>query len=338
MSEFRMAKLGARTLRSGLNFRQKGSLPTFQPRAGLYRGIVLKTYATDDPSRKTNGRSATTRTYEVECDVLLAKTFGHYPRVPVQQPVHGVDDASLWIPRGCTRSLDGSPLNLTAVSTRGTAQSLPTSLKDLDGDNVIVQFIDGDPACPLITGAVSHRGTKRLVATGPGWQELDGGLTRGTPFLDEKYVRFRGVEMRINKSGDVLLDTVGAAGLSEIDGVPPDLFTGGQVRVRVKPGQRLTVQVGSSDVLEVYDLLGVPQVDLIEGATEPFVKGLALSSALATLTGALNAYAGALLAPGAPPGAVTLVAATAAATALTTALGAFSTQLSTALSLQIRGK
>lgn len=260
-----------RTVKSGLN-----THPRFQDKRGLnagcpHRGLIMQTYATDAAKRKEN-RPDTTRVYEVECDVLLTKSLIFLERVPVAQKEHGVNDADPWIPRPAKRVIGGGSLNFTRVSARGVLQDLPPHLGDVDGDQVLVQFMEGDPEKPIITHAISHTKTKRLVVEGTGWEESDEGASRGTPHQKEKYLRYRGVEVRINDDGDVLLDTVGATGDEENE---TPATTGGQVRVRVKSTEKFTIQMGDTDVLEVWQnpTTGQVHVDLGEDASEAIVRG-----------------------------------------------------------------
>lgn len=266
-----------RTIRSGLNTQYSSGRNEHRAANQPYRAVVLKTYASDDPVRTENGRSGTERLYEVECDVLLARSLTFLPRVPVAQRNHGLCDADLWIPRPSTRALSGQELNLTRVSLRGTPSGMPTALSELDGDQVMVEFIEGDIWCPIIVGATSHVRTKRLVVDGSGWQEGNGGSERGTAHLNERYFRYRGVEARINDVGDVLLDTVGAT--SDTDTEEPGA-TGGQVRLRIKSSERFTVEMNGTDVLEVWQdsSTGQVHIDLGEGATEQLVRGNKLTT------------------------------------------------------------
>ncbi|HEY5551054.1 MAG TPA: hypothetical protein VIK52_04150, partial [Opitutaceae bacterium] len=241
----------------------------------------------------------------------------------------------LWIPRPTTSAvgnlIPGSP-SLTRVSRRGTPMfPFPPNPETLDGDQVIVEFIEGDPEKPIITRASSHTSTKRLVVDGTGWSEGDFGSTRGKPHLNERYVRYRGVEFRINDTGDVLLDTVGAT--TDQDTEVPDPVRGGHVRVRIKPGKRFTIQIeglvpGSGDAIEVYrdTLTQLVQVDLVEGATQAYLRGTAFAAALtvfltaceALATAAAAATATAIAASGAPPLSLLTPAWTALGAAFTT--------------------
>lgn len=264
--------MNGRTVTSGLDTNYRNDMPTRSMLACMpCRAYVIETYATD-ASERTRNNSNTTRTYEVECDVIMAKSYVFHRRVPVIQKSHGVNDADLWIPRPTTKVVGGGILNLTRVSKRQALQEMPPNLEELDGDQVIVQFLEGDLEMPVITGALSHVKTKRLVLEGNGWAESDLGASRGTPYQKEKYMRYRGTEVRINDDGDVLIDTIGAT-KDEVTETPEP--TGGQVRVRVKSSERFTVQMGNTDVLEVYQdpVTMEVSIDLGEGAKEPGVLG-----------------------------------------------------------------
>lgn len=273
MSRFttRVDPATGRTIKAGIDARPVSRTSNLKLVAGYkYRAVVLRTYAIDAAER-TRLNANTTRKYEVECDVLLMKSGIFYPRVPVMQRDHGVNDASPWIPRETKRVIGEGTLGFTRVSARGTLQTAPPNLEELDGDQVILEYMEGDLEMPIITGSLSHVKTNRLVKEGTGWSEALQGAERGTPHQKEKYLRYRGVEIRINDAGDVLIDTVGAT-KDEKNEVPA--LTGGQVRVRVKDTTRFTIQMGVTDVLEVWrDTAGQVHIDLGEGASEHLVLG-----------------------------------------------------------------
>ncbi|WP_196300808.1 hypothetical protein, partial [Streptococcus pneumoniae] len=87
----------------------------------------------------------------------------------------------------------------------------PSAYGDLDGDHVLVAFVEGDIDYGVILRAYPHKRTKRLV-TGAidsiGWEEGDD-ATRGTPYRNEYYTAHYGTEVRVNARGDLLIDTVG---------------------------------------------------------------------------------------------------------------------------------
>jgi hypothetical protein len=254
---------------SGLDLRPRSQrYPNMlNPALRPMRGVVVNTYDMDhvDNLRKTS----------VECDVLLVKTQVTLHNVPVMQPNHGVNNAhGLWRPRPATRVVgaDGQPMNLgRTLSRRGTFVGTATPLGDVDGEQVLVDFIEGNKDFPIVVCALSHGRSNRRIVSGVGWREGEV-ETRGEMRQDEHYTHHHGAELRINEQGDFLIDTVGAysdPSTEAADGA------GGQVRVRVKSSERLTIAMGDDeDVFEVWkDGNNQLRVDIGEGATERLVLG-----------------------------------------------------------------
>jgi hypothetical protein len=145
------------------------------------------------------------------------------------------------------------------------------ALDDLDGDMVVVEFMDGEIDSPIITGAITHeQSNRRVIKDGTGWSEGGAGSERGHPEQHEHYVHWKGCELRINDAGDLLIDTVGAYS----DPKTEDPAGGaGQVRIRIKDEQKFTVECDGQDVLEVFrDGTGI-HVHLGEAAIEQLIFG-----------------------------------------------------------------
>jgi hypothetical protein len=255
---------GGSVLPSGINPRLRTARPTVS--RAPFRAVVVATRTIDEPGNL--------RGVSVECDVILVHTQVAVRAVPVLQRTHGVNNAMLWIPRPTTRQIGGTgqPLNVTRVlSRRGAFVGEPTPLGELDGDMVLVDYIEGNPDLPIIIGALPHEQTNRLVNGETGWREGQGAETRGVPNRDEFYLHHQGAEVRVSETGDVLIDTVGAYEDGSTEDAGAD---SGQVRVRVKDTQRLTIAMGEDeDVLEVWKDGGQLRVDLGEGASERLVLG-----------------------------------------------------------------
>lgn len=221
---------------------------------GLLRGVVMNTYATDSDQNP--------QSYQVTCDVMLLKSSCALFGVPVALGV-GVNNASLpWVPKPTTGTLSGAPLVLRTMDSKGNNEPLdPTAPSDFNGDVVLIQFIESDEHFPVITGRLTHLSTFRKVVDGGGWADNQARDTqRGVPESREGYYRHAGTEVRINETGDVLIDTVGATSdeLLEI----PDPFIGGTVRVRLKPGQRAVFAGGGvigAPIALAADLFSVVQ-------------------------------------------------------------------------------
>lgn len=257
-------------IQAGLDARVKGSVPIMKMATDVpYRAIVLSTYVTDEDENRSG--------VAVECDVLLIRANFRLARVPVKQANHGRNNAwAPWIPRPSTRVIStGADVNFTTRSTRGQAQGEAPLPSDLDGDLVIVEFLEHDPDRPFISGALSHDQNRRRIIgsvndddAALGWKEGD--YRQGSPRRNEYFISHSGSELRINGQGDVLISTVGATD----DPVDEDASASvGQVRVRVKDSQRFTVEIDGTDVLEVYKDGSQVKIDLGEGATQRLILG-----------------------------------------------------------------
>lgn len=234
---------------SGLGVRPRGE--SREPRwYGKHRAVVINTYATDEDQNPSS--------YQVRCDIILARSMIPLANVPVMSPA-GVNDARPWSPTPTTGTFSGEPLNLRTFSKRGTFEGNPTPFSDINGDHVVIEFIEGNPNFPMIVGKMPHEFTKRAVVDGGGWSNDTQDAQRGVPEKQELYARHWGTEFRVNATGDVLIDTVGAT--QDLDNEIP-APTGGEVRVRLKRGQELVVAGGSvagAGELGGSDLLGVKQ-------------------------------------------------------------------------------
>jgi len=257
-------------IQSGLDARPKGTVPLMRmPTMVPYRAIVLNTYTTDDDENRGG--------VAVECDVFLVRACFRLARVPVKQINHGRNNSWLpWVPRPSTRVIStGDGVNFTTRSARGTPQGDASVPSDLDGDLVIVEFMEADPDRPLITGALSHdQNLRRVIGSASdadaslGWK--DGDYRAGSPRRNELYIGHYGSELRINGRGDVLLSTVDAFE-DPIEEDPSPAV--GEIRVRVKDSRRCTIEMDGTDVFEIFKDGAQVRVDLGEGAAQRLVLG-----------------------------------------------------------------
>lgn len=257
-------------VQAGLNATPRDYFNRLVPRLAPYRAVVLRSFVADSLDRQSSRRRA-----KVLCDVILVAAQIQLQRVQVEQRL-GVNNGQIWVPRPSTRRIStGGPVELQSRSPRGTREGEPTPYDDLDGDMVLVDFIEGDLDYPIIRGSMEHERTLRDVIEGDGWAEGGAGSERGSAQKNEQYSRYAGTEVRLNAQGDYLIDTVGATD-DNIEEVVP--ATGGQIRMRLKDGQKFTVEANGEDVLEVFKEAGVVHVDLGEGATDFIIKGTAFKA------------------------------------------------------------
>lgn len=114
------------------------------------RGVVLRTYYYDaEPAEIVPG--AVSPPASVYCDVLTygslpGHKIGLAPRCAVSQERSSIHDGSVWVPKP-SRGVLGAP---------GSPVPEGTSPTDLDGDHVLVNFIDGYPSLGVIVRAMPH--------------------------------------------------------------------------------------------------------------------------------------------------------------------------------------
>jgi len=146
MSQFKTAVVGAGTrLQSGIPKRKPSSMPGSSSGL-LLRGVVTATYVIDDPDHPFADDPSKVPT-AVYCDVL---TFGRrwyfIPKCLVAQERSGLHSGHVWKPRAATMTITSAPMDLN----KGTNPAI------LDGDHVLVGFLDDNFNQPLILRALPH--------------------------------------------------------------------------------------------------------------------------------------------------------------------------------------
>lgn len=209
----------------------------------LIRGVVLATYVTDDPGHpetpegSEDGRIPTA----VYCDVLCYSSmpgmrFVALPRVMVLQDAGGMHSGRIWKPRATTFDITGAELDVDG----------PTEVANMDGDHVLVAFIEGNPNEPVIVGGVPH--PSRDV----GNEEKETGrrLRLKIEDGDPNLVKHHGTFWGVLDNGDWILDSTHANDGTLQDGdatraheqPPPDDGKGAQ-RFRLGPNAEHLVEL-----------------------------------------------------------------------------------------------
>lgn len=171
-----------------------------RPPAPMVRGVVVAVYFSDGQedravsARQRDPKFANYGVRNVAVDVLTYGGRFRTPlcKVPIVPRRHGLNDyEGLWIPRAATVDLatGGAPI---LKATDGFTTSDP---RDLDGDHVLVEFLENDTSQPFIRDELPHPRAKYVQVKSAG---------------DAVESRFRGVVTRIDTDGNVLLDTTKA--------------------------------------------------------------------------------------------------------------------------------
>lgn len=226
---------GPLTPQSGLVRRVQLPGQRYRTTGQLIRGVVLATYVTDDPDHPEtpDGSEDNRIPTAVYCDVLCYSSlpglrYLALQQVMVLQDAGGMHSGRIWKPRAATMDINQAELDVDG----------PSEVADMDGDHVLIAFVEGNPNEPVIIGGVPHPNRdlgNEEKATG---RRLRLKLEDGDPNLVKHHGSFWGVL----DNGDWILDTTHAndGTLQDGDGVrgheqdPPDDGKGAQ-RFRLGP-------------------------------------------------------------------------------------------------------
>lgn len=206
--------------------------------SGPVKGVVLAVYGVHD--KRNRYRVGTV------CDVVLYAGRRVLSRVPVMVSpgASGYRQRGGWSPSPTTRNLvTGAKLALSADAT-GAFWSAPVALADLDGSNVVVDFLDGLPTSPFIAGGLPHpRATAVDVAElGQDADEHPGLAAAGSG----PTVAHAGTVAVVDDRGNVAVNTGGAGvGNNGSDAVAGD-GPRGCVYLTLKAGGRVVASVGGA--------------------------------------------------------------------------------------------
>ena len=188
----------------------------------IARGVVTKVYFTDDDGWAE-------KQWENPRGVFVdVRVFGKRQRplfrVPVCQGRGSLWDEDTYIPRGAALNIGGGPL-VTDSSPGGTK---PTEAHLMDGDHVLIGFLESDPLQPFVFPfALPHPGMRQA------YNEADGRVRR---------IRHNGTLLVWDKDGNVSIDATGAAaaGLDSSGNELSNSGTGGEVLLVTSDGSNKT--------------------------------------------------------------------------------------------------
>jgi hypothetical protein len=210
----------------------------------ITRAVVLSVrYPEEDDRKGVGGKQV-----NVLCDV---RTYGRYSRVlrnvPLLQRATGLHDQSVYIPRPSSMNITGGDLKSGSAALGPVGDSGPTPAEQLDGDHVLVGFLDNDPKQPVILPfTLGHPFAARKV------DKATGRLRR---------VRHAGTSIEWSKEGDLLIDATTAC--------PQELGPKG-VEVPRVAGQKITVTTGTQ------------KVEIVKGARVKITSGSSMIDATST--------------------------------------------------------
>lgn len=222
---------------SGGGTRFQSGIPKGDPRdaplrsGGLsFQGVVVATYPYD--SRSGPGQTQPEGEQNaIYCDVLCyGKHEGVIPRV-LWMPGHGMHEGDIRAPRVAKMEINGS-LDLLA--------SNPTAI---DGDHVIVSFLEDDIRRPFVAAQLLHPSSDlgnsgRLIGHRMRLKESDG---------QPRFTKHRGVFWGVSDSGDFVIDATRAhPGVFQSNGSEPEPGldgSNGNIVLRLPESSKLTIEV-----------------------------------------------------------------------------------------------
>lgn len=193
------------------------------------RAVVINVYFADDEGGREDRAGGQIEAKGVSVDVLTygGPNRGFIARVPVAQRRHGLNDyTDLWVPRPTTVDLSTGQPPILAREDGGKM----ADPRNLDGDNVIVEFLENNPGQPYIRDSLPHPRAK--------FRQLrsDDAALR---------TRLRGVEVSIDQNGNLRVDA------SKACGGTIDSSTGNETPADDSSHGKLTMLVGRHTTLAV---------------------------------------------------------------------------------------
>jgi len=217
-----MATENGDVLQSGVYTRPENHYQDLNTVMGwVTRAVVLQVYFPEEDDRNawTEGKQRC-----LTCDV---RTYGRFQRnlfrVPVLQRTHALWDEDLYVPRPSRLDLDGG-----SIISQPSGDEQPTPADRLDGDHVLIGFLDNDPQQPVVLPfSMAHPSAQYVPSA------ADGHTRR---------IRHNGVALAWDSDGNVTLDATEAARelLGDKGSEESNSGTGGKITLITSDGTNKT--------------------------------------------------------------------------------------------------
>lgn len=198
----------------------------------MTRAVILQSYYADQDDR--NGWVKNTQ----RAIVSDVRTYGRYSRtlmkVPHLQNVHGLFDEDFRTPRASSQNIEGG-----ALVTQPSGSQAPTPAENMDGDHVIIGFLDNDPNQPAVLPfMMAHP----KAAYTPG--SADGRVRR---------IRHQGTLLEWDQNGNFTIDATTAAKQELAQGQEQsNSGTGGKVTFVTKDGSGNLASIHINENAEIH--------------------------------------------------------------------------------------
>ncbi len=246
MTRWQAGEYGGRRIQAGIPLTPQRQ-DYVSARGLLFRGVVTATYELDNPNHPEADTAGGVSAVAIYCDVLVYSSmwnqrFQMLKACVVSQELGGMHRGRVWKPRATKLDKTGSAVDIDRA----------TNPAELDGDHVLVSFLDDNLNQPIIIRGIPHPsadfGNEDKVAG----KRLRLKVADGDPDFWKHHGAFFGV----SDAGNFVVDTTEAyAGeaLLENGKERPAVEDGttGNYTVRLPKGAKLTVQIEGGATLEV---------------------------------------------------------------------------------------
>lgn len=213
--------------------------------SGMREMVITARYYIDAPQNRSK------RFVEYTCRDLHTSEL--YPGCRQLSAMGGVDDGDDNTLRPATNLLPGA----TGVSGSGSIVNEQTPAAVVDGDQVLVGFIDGSRSRPVIMGVFRHSGSNTYGAT--------------TAEGERRLTQHKGTSLELKSDGTYVITAKGGSVIM--------LDTDGNVTVDAKGGATVNLSDGSALTAQMGVVNGLA-VDTFTGATQ-FALGNSSGTVLA---------------------------------------------------------
>lgn len=247
----------------------QSALPTMQnpvdardARGLAVRGVVLAVYSIGDEDYLDNG----VPTSAVYADVLAYGVHKHViPQVLITGGRLGMHEGDIVYPRPTTLDTGNDTLDFEKVNPA-----------DLDGDHILVGFIDNDLSLPYMITSYPHPNADLgneaenlghrvyLTTSDQNGSAVEGKLLHKQP----RYIKHRGAFFGVDDEGNFEVDLTRAhTGEYQASGEEPDPAndgTSGNYRVKLPEGSTVTVQIAGGASVTLSESNGYAKLEIGE--------------------------------------------------------------------------
>ena len=200
----------------------------------MVRGVVMKVYQPADPLLVAFRAKTKLLNPSITCDVLVynEKEATTLRDVPIMRQSAGLVDNDTWVPRATTINLVGGLLIQDGNGPFIPTPIPPTTPDNMDGDHVLVGFMNNDLGQPVILGQLDHPRNVRtpIFAIPPDYK---------------RKIAINGWMLGVTKAGNISIDGLLASAGVVTPTIPPvevpAVPVAGSINIAMAPLTKLSV-------------------------------------------------------------------------------------------------